>query len=240
MPAATTSRCSRDRQLRLAPRERQGRRAGTLHAHERSPVLKTVFTQEDDAILEWNEDDGQRIEPVCFYSVIAVVLANTQRGVGVGSNCSIPCHDPRELLRRHRLFCEAVKRQRAGTAGRGPKAPGPLLPWARYYRGSITLEDGVVIDRGVFTPERRHDHGHGGAPALLVRRLRARAQGDAQERARWPEGQGREAREEGGEGRASRRRRSRRARRRSTRPKRKRQRGSRTAPHLRRPCLDVY
>ena len=118
-----------------------------------SPILKVLFTDEDDSILEWRRDGGEQIEPTYFYSIIALILANRQEGIGTGYNCNIPCYNPRELLRRHRLFCEGVKRETSVSRNisiLNPTVLSPLLPWARYYKGTITLENGKVIDRGVF------------------------------------------------------------------------------------------
>jgi DNA topoisomerase II len=115
-----------------------------------SPILKVAFTEEDDLLLEWNLDGVQPIEPRYFYSVIAIVLANCQKGIGVGSNCDVPCYDPEELIRRHRRHCEVARSQRLGQALVRQAVLGPLLPWARHYTGTITLEGGKVVDRGVF------------------------------------------------------------------------------------------
>jgi DNA topoisomerase-2 len=115
-----------------------------------SPVLKTVFTAEDDSILQYNLDGTKPVEPTFFYGVIAVVLANSQEGIGCGSNSKIPCYNPVELISRHKDHCARVRSERLGE----PLVAQPfpvLLPWARNYRGTITYENGEVIDRGVFT-----------------------------------------------------------------------------------------
>jgi DNA topoisomerase-2 len=127
-----------------------------------SPVMRTIFTPEDDLLLVPNLDGDKAIEPRYFYSIVALVLANWQEGIGTGSNCKIPCHDPRQLVRRHRLICERVATLRnlgpeENLLGVVDEAPPPrLIPWARWYRGSITLEAGPrgttrVVDRGVFS-----------------------------------------------------------------------------------------
>lgn len=114
-----------------------------------SSILKVLFTTEDDSILQWGSDDGKCIEPSHYYSIIALVLANHQEGIGCGSNSKVPCYNPRELLERHKLACDAARRARLGEELVDQPLP-MLLPWARYYRGSITLERGRIMDRGVF------------------------------------------------------------------------------------------
>ena len=115
-----------------------------------SKLLDTLYTKDDDAILEWLQDGTDKIEPKYFYATIALVLANAQCGIGCGSNSKSACFAPKQLIAMHKYACQVAKSERLGEALVGTQFP-PLLPWARYFRGQITVEKDKVICRGVFT-----------------------------------------------------------------------------------------
>jgi DNA topoisomerase-2 len=63
-----------------------------------SPVVRRLFPEEDDALLEYLEDDGQMIEPKFFCPIIPLLLVNGSQGIGTGWSTFIPPHDPMSVL----------------------------------------------------------------------------------------------------------------------------------------------
>lgn len=67
-------------------------------------VTRFIFREEDEAILDYCEDDGlffyfrQKIEPICYYPIIPMVLINGAEGIGTGWSTFIPNYDPREIV----------------------------------------------------------------------------------------------------------------------------------------------
>ena len=49
-----------------------------------SPVTRCLFHVEDDPLLKYQEEDGQKIEPVYYVPVIPLVLVNGSDGIGTG------------------------------------------------------------------------------------------------------------------------------------------------------------
>mmetsp|Transcript_3606 Transcript_3606/g.5489 ORF Transcript_3606/g.5489 Transcript_3606/m.5489 type:complete len:1381 (+) Transcript_3606:89-4231(+) len=62
------------------------------------PVARLLFHPDDDAVLEYLDDDGQSIEPKYYIPVIPLVLCNGVDGIGTGHSSSIPNYDPRQII----------------------------------------------------------------------------------------------------------------------------------------------
>jgi DNA topoisomerase-2 len=69
-------------------------------------LLKYIFREEDDPILDYT-DDG---EPVTFFPVIPLILANGSVGIGTGWSCFIPQYSPIQICEylRTRLNNEEI------------------------------------------------------------------------------------------------------------------------------------
>ncbi|VEU35638.1 unnamed protein product [Pseudo-nitzschia multistriata] len=63
-----------------------------------SPVSRYLFPEEDDILLDYLEEDGQRIEPRFFCPIIPLLLVNGSQGIGTGWSTFIPQHDPISVL----------------------------------------------------------------------------------------------------------------------------------------------
>ena len=62
------------------------------------PVTRTIFHPDDDALLNYLNDDGNSIEPDFYVPVIPMILVNGCEGIGSGWSSSIPNHCPREII----------------------------------------------------------------------------------------------------------------------------------------------
>jgi DNA topoisomerase-2 len=70
---------------------------------ELHPIVPYLFRKEDNPVLEYNEDDGQRVEPTYYVPIVPLVLVNGMNGIGTGFSTSIPkyaIHDVVENLKR--------------------------------------------------------------------------------------------------------------------------------------------
>ncbi|CAE7817126.1 TOP2, partial [Symbiodinium microadriaticum] len=93
-----------------------------------SPAARCIFPAEDDPVLEYQSEEGQRIEPRWYCPVIPLVLVNGSEGIGVGWSTSVPNYNPRDLIanvRRH-LRGEPLE---------------PMTPWYRGFRGTVAATD---------------------------------------------------------------------------------------------------
>lgn len=93
-----------------------------------SPVTRLIFPEVDDSLLDYLEDDGQKIEPKFYYPIIPLLLCNGCQGIGTGWSTFVPPHNPRDVL-------ECVKAKLAESP-----LPG-ISPWVRGFNGHISLKD---------------------------------------------------------------------------------------------------
>jgi DNA topoisomerase-2 len=95
-----------------------------------APIARAIFHPDDDALLEYLDDDGQSIEPSFYVPIIPMALVNGAEGIGTGWSTSIPNYSPRKIISalRARILGEAL--------------PGDaFVPWYRGFRGSINAKD---------------------------------------------------------------------------------------------------
>lgn len=89
-----------------------------------SPLARLIFHPHDDPLLNFLNEDNQRIEPEWYMPTIPMVLVNGSEGIGTGWSTKIPCHDPREIIKNLRLMMDGEE-------------PRPLMPFYKNFTGSI-------------------------------------------------------------------------------------------------------
>lgn len=112
-----------------------------------NPVTRTIFPEEDDAVLEYLEEEGQMIEPSHYLPILPTVLVNGAEGIGTGWSTFIPQHDPRAIVDNIRRLMTGEPLQR-------------LEPWYKGYGGAIEpIDGGRYTVTGVYdvTPEPDHN-----------------------------------------------------------------------------------
>jgi DNA topoisomerase-2 len=74
-----------------------------------SKLTKLIFKEEDNNILNYQDDDGQQIEPEFYIPVIPMVLVNGGIGIGTGYSTNIPQFNPTEIIAACKFICKAIK-----------------------------------------------------------------------------------------------------------------------------------
>lgn len=101
-----------------------------------SPLARLIFHPHDDPLLNFLDDDNQRIEPEWYIPIIPMVLVNGCEGIGTGWSTKIPNHDPRDVVANIRSMMQ----------GNEPK---PMLPFYKNFRGQIIAAgDGRFVTIG--------------------------------------------------------------------------------------------
>ena len=91
-------------------------------------ITRLIYRAEDDAVLEYLDDDGQLVEPTFYAPIVPMVLVNGTKGIGTGFSTDIMCHNPLQIIDR----VEAMLLQK-------PEAEwGPIEPYYRGFKGTIT------------------------------------------------------------------------------------------------------
>merc|ERR1719215_1143469 len=93
-----------------------------------APATRTLFHSEDDAVLDYLDEEGMSIEPRWYCPVIPSVLVNGADGIGVGWSTFVPNHNPRDIIRNVRGMLRG-------------RAFSELHPWYKGFRGSIAMGD---------------------------------------------------------------------------------------------------
>ena len=63
-----------------------------------NPLTRCIFREEDDAVLSYLDDDGQKVEPEYYVPIIPFSLVNGISGIGTGFSCNIPSYNPMDLV----------------------------------------------------------------------------------------------------------------------------------------------
>lgn len=88
-------------------------------------ITRTIFHPDDDPLLEYQVEEGQKIEPKWYIPVIPMVLVNGADGIGTGWSTSLPNYNPRDIISHIRQLM-------------GKKTPTvSLCPFYQGFKGSI-------------------------------------------------------------------------------------------------------
>lgn len=62
-------------------------------------ITRTLFSAEDDAILNYLNDDGTLVEPEYYVPILPFILMNGSSGIGTGFSSTIPSYNPMDLMK---------------------------------------------------------------------------------------------------------------------------------------------
>jgi DNA topoisomerase-2 len=88
------------------------------------PLTFNIFRKEDESILDFITDEGEVVEPKCYYPVTCMALINGSVGVGTGYSSTIPQYNPKDV--NNNLF-----RRMDG------KPMLDMIPWFNGFNGLI-------------------------------------------------------------------------------------------------------
>ncbi|KAF8575914.1 type II DNA topoisomerase [Ramaria rubella] len=89
-----------------------------------SALARMVFNPADDALVNYQTEDGHTIEPEWYMPIIPLVLINGAEGIGTGWSTNIPNYNPVDVIAN-------LKRLMAG------EQQVPMLPWWRGFTGEV-------------------------------------------------------------------------------------------------------
>jgi len=91
-------------------------------------ITRLIYRAEDDAVLEYLDDDGQLVEPTFYAPIVPMILVNGTKGIGTGFSTDIMCHNPLQIMDHIRNMLQ-----------KKPEAEwGPIEPYYRGFKGTIT------------------------------------------------------------------------------------------------------
>ena len=94
------------------------------------PIVKTLFNEHDNLLLDYLDDDGMKIEPKYFIPILPMILINGAEGIGTGYSTNIPCYNPDDVIANLKRLIDSD----------GKAELRPMVPWYRGFTGTIYQE----------------------------------------------------------------------------------------------------
>lgn len=105
---------------------------------ELSKYTRLIFPPEDDAVLDYVMDDGDKVEPVYYVPIIPMVLVNGCCGIGTGTSTNVLCYHPVQLIN---YLIDRLN---------GKTDKPEFIPYYRGFKGKIE-NTGKYVMHGVYT-----------------------------------------------------------------------------------------
>jgi DNA topoisomerase-2 len=107
-----------------------------------NPITRLIYRAEDDAVLEYLDDDGQLVEPTFYAPIVPMILINGTKGIGTGFSTDIMCHNPLQII-------DCIQ---AMLLNKPESEWGPIEPYYRGFKGTIrplSASGGKFLIRGL-------------------------------------------------------------------------------------------
>jgi len=88
-------------------------------------IARVIFHPDDDPILDYQNEEGQSIEPKWYMPVLPMALVNGAEGIGTGWATFLPNYNPRDIIS---MLKQIIKKKKLSST---------LCPWYRGFKGSI-------------------------------------------------------------------------------------------------------
>ena len=85
-------------------------------------LTKLIFVPDDNPLLKYNLDDGQKVEPEWYIPIIPLVLVNGTEGIGTGFSTKVPSHNPLDIISNINNILDGNKYS-------------PMKPWFKNFTG---------------------------------------------------------------------------------------------------------
>jgi len=102
-------------------------------------ITRTIFPVADDAILNYLNDDGIKVEPIYYAPIIPMVLVNGSKGIGTGFSTDIMCYNPLQIIQylKNKLQCKEESID--------------FIPYYEGFKGKISkINDDKFLIKGLY------------------------------------------------------------------------------------------
>lgn len=94
-----------------------------------TPIARKLFPETDDVLLNYQEEDGQLVEPEYYCPILPLCVINGSQGIGTGFSTFIPPHNPLDVLEYIQTLLLNNPEEQLPT----------IRPWVRGFQGDISL-----------------------------------------------------------------------------------------------------
>jgi DNA topoisomerase-2 len=102
--------------------------SGRYISVESNPNFRKWFKKEDDLILEYEYEDGEKIEPKFYIPIVPTILFNGISGIATGYACKILNYNPDDIVANVKLVLANKKQKK-------------MTPWYNGYTGTVSKEN---------------------------------------------------------------------------------------------------
>ena len=107
-----------------------------------SKMTRLIFSEQDDKILKYLEDDGFPVEPLYYAPILPMVLVNGSKGIGTGFSTDIMCYNPATII--------AYLKQKLTLANHSVNVP-EFVPYYEGFTGTIVkIAEGRFLIKGKY------------------------------------------------------------------------------------------
>lgn len=104
-------------------------------------LTRLIFRPEDDVLLDYLEDDGEKIEPKFYIPIIPMILVNGNLGIGTGWSSSVPCYNPLDLVNSIKVWLENDGKVITKDNNTIISLLPDIKPWYRDHTGEIIFDE---------------------------------------------------------------------------------------------------
>ena len=101
-------------------------------------LTRLIFRKDDEALLEYINEDGDDVEPSFYVPIIPMILVNGALGLGTGYSCSVPLFDPLVVIKSVEEWIDD-----------DGSVFGDITPWCRGFAGTVVKEKEKFVCYGV-------------------------------------------------------------------------------------------
>ena len=105
-----------------------------------NPEIQNIFKDIDSQLLDYNFEDGMKIEPKYYLPSIPMILVNGTSGIGTGWATDVPCFNPVDIKNILKTIinnpsCDEIPE---------------LIPWYKNFKGTISKNKNGWSTIGIF------------------------------------------------------------------------------------------
>ena len=103
-----------------------------------APITGKIFNKSDDPLYDYNDDDGQKVEPIYYVPTLPLLLINGSSGIGTGWSTDIPPFNPKDILKNIKLHFAGLQMEE-------------MLPYYRNFKGTIYKNGNNYYSKGIYS-----------------------------------------------------------------------------------------
>ena len=102
-------------------------------------LTEKIFIKDDDELLDFIEDDGEKIEPLFYLPIVPMILINGTEGIGTGFSTLIPTYDLFDVINWYKNKLHG-------------KSVNELKPKVNNFKGTIiSYDETTYLSSGICT-----------------------------------------------------------------------------------------